>query len=146
MERGNIMKIRFLALGLFFLAGVSSAHAQTGGVRVRVPFEFQIANKTLPAGEYIVSSDHEQVWLRVYRGDTVAVVQSNRVEQDGGGNTGKVLFNCYEKLCFLSQLWLPDAAGAREILTSKSEKQAARRVEPQQLALLAQPIRLTSTN
>jgi len=141
MERGNIMKIRFLALGLFFLGGVSSAHAQTGAVRVRVPFEFQIANKTLPAGEYIVSSDHEQVWLRVYRGDTVAVVQSNRVEQDGGGNTGKVLFNCYEKLCFLSQLWLPDGYGAREILISKTEKQAVRRTESQLYVLLGNPSR-----
>jgi len=129
------MKIRFLAVGLFFLGGVSSAHAQTGGVHVRVPFEFEIANKTLPAGEYIVSSDHDQVWLRVYRGDTVAVVQSNRVERDGE-NTGKVLFNCYEKLCFLSQLWLPDGHGAREIPISKTEKQLAKRTEPQLYALL----------
>jgi len=139
------MKIKLLAAGMFFLGGVISTHAQTVGVRVKVPFEFEIANKHLPAGEYVLSSDHEQVWLRVYRGNAVAVVQSNPAVHDGG-KTGKILFNCYEKLCFLSQLWLPDAAGAREILTSRSEKQAARRVEPQQLALLAQPIRLTSTN
>jgi hypothetical protein len=134
------MKIRFLAVGLFFLGGVSSAHAQTGSVHVRVPFEFEIASKTLPAGEYIVSSDHDQVWLRVYRGDTVAVVQSNRVERDGG-NTGKVLFSCYEKLCFLSQLWLPDGYGAREIPISKTEKQLAKRTEPQLYALLGNPSR-----
>jgi hypothetical protein len=134
------MKIRFLAVGLFFLGGVSSAHAQTGGVHVRVPFQFEIASKTLPAGEYIVSSEHDQVWLRVYRGDTVAVVQSNRVERDGG-NTGKVLFNCYEKLCFLSQLWLPDGYGAREIPISKTEKQLAKRTEPQLYALLGNPSR-----
>ena len=139
------MKIKLLAAGMFFLGGVISTHAQTGGVRVKVPFEFEIANKHLPAGEYVLSSEHEQVWLRVYRGNTVAVVQSNRAVHDGG-KTGKILFNCYEKLCFLSQLWLPDAAGAREILTSKSEKQAAKRGEPQQLALLAQPMKLADTN
>ncbi|HWN74373.1 MAG TPA: hypothetical protein VNO13_01435 [Candidatus Udaeobacter sp.] len=139
------MKTKLLTAGLFFLGGVISTHAQTGGVRVRVPFEFEIANKHLPAGEYVLSSDHEQVWLRVYRGNTVAVVQSNHAVHDGG-KTGKVVFNCYEKLCFLSQLWLPDADGAREILTSKSEKQAARRGEPQQFALLAKPMRLADTN
>jgi len=139
------MKIRLLAAGLFFLGGVISANAQTGGVRVKVPFEFEIANKHLPAGEYVVSSEHDQVWLRIYRGNTVAVVQSNRTMHDGG-KTGKVVFNCYEKLCYLSKLWLPDADGSREIMTSKSEKQAAKRREPQQLALLAEPIRLTSTN
>jgi hypothetical protein len=134
------MRVKLLAVGLFFLGGVISTHAQTGGVLVRVPFEFEIANKTLPPGEYVVSSDHEQVWLSVYRGKTVAVVQSNRTVHDGG-ETGKVVFNCYEKLCFLSQLWLPDADGAREILASKTEKQAAKRIEPQQYALLGNPPR-----
>jgi hypothetical protein len=134
------MKVKLLAMGLFILGGVISTHAQTGGVLVRVPFEFEIANKTLPAGEYVVSSDHEQVWVRVYHGNTVAVVQSNRTVHDGG-KSGKVLFNCYEKLCFLSQLWLPDADGSREILISKSEKQAAKREEPQQFALLAKPMK-----
>jgi len=134
------MKIKLLAVGLFFLGGVISTHAQSGGVLVRVPFEFEIANKHLPAGEYVVSSDHEQVWLRVYRGNTVAVVQSNHAVHDGG-KTGKVVFNCYEKLCFLSQLWLPDAYGAREILASNTEKQVAKRREPQLYALLGNPVR-----
>jgi len=139
------MKIRLLTAGLFFLGGVISTHAQTGGLRVKVPFEFEIANKHLPAGEYVVSSDHDQVWLTVYHGNTVAVVQSNRTVHDGG-TTGKVVFNCYEKLCFLSQLWLPDADVSRKILTSKAEKQAARREEPQPLALLAEPISLANAN
>jgi hypothetical protein len=139
------MKIRLLTAGLFFLGGVISTHGQTGSLRVKVPFEFEIANKHLPAGEYVVSSDHDQVWLRVYHGNTVAVVQSNHALH-GGGDTGKVVFNCYEKLCFLSKLWLPDSDGGRELLISKSEKQAAKRGEPQQLALLAEPIKLTSTN
>ena len=131
------MKTKLLAAGLFLFGGVISTHAQSGGVRVRVPFEFEIANKTLPPGEYVVSSQGDQVWLKVYRGETVAVVQSNRTKHDGG-KTGKVVFNCYEKLCFLSQLWLPDADAARQILTSKSEKQAAKREESQQFALLGE--------
>ena len=139
------MNTKLLAAGLFFLGGVVSTNAQTGGVRVKIPFEFEIANKHLPAGEYVVSSDHDQVWLRVYHGNTVAVVQSNRTLHDGG-TTGKVVFNCYQKLCFLSKLWLPDADGSREILASKSEHQAARHGEPQQLALLAQPMKLANTN
>lgn len=134
------MRIKLVAAGLFFLGGVISTHAQSGGVRVRVPFEFEIADKTLPPGEYVVSSQGDQVWLKVYRGNAVAVVQSNRTIHDGG-ISGKVVFNCYEKLCFLSQLWLPDANGSREILTSKSEKAAAKRREGEQFALLGEPSR-----
>lgn len=128
------MRIKLLAAGFFFLGGVISTHAQAG-VQVRVPFEFEVANKTLPPGEYVISSEGDQVWLRIVRGNTVAVVQSNRTTHEGG-KTGKVVFNCYEKLCFLSQLWLPDADTSREILTSKAEKQAAKHSEPEQFALL----------
>ena len=127
------MRGKLLAAGLVFLGGVASTHAQTG-VQVRVPFEFQIANMTLPAGEYVVTSDHEQVWVRVYHGNTVAVVQSNKATNDGG-KTGKVIFNCYEKLCFLSQVWLPGAEGSRTILASRSEKETAKHQEAQQFAL-----------
>jgi hypothetical protein len=129
------MKIKLLAAGLFFLSGVISTRAQGKGVQVQVPFEFEIANKTLPAGEYVISSEGDQIWLRVYRGNYLAVVQSNRTTHEGG-KTGKVVFNCYEKLCFLSQLWLPEADMSREILTSKAEKKAAKQMEPQQYALL----------
>lgn len=131
------MRIKFLAAAFFFLGGVISTHAQAGRVKVWVPFEFGVANKTLPPGAYVVWADHDQVWLRVYQGNVVAAVQSNRTVHDGG-KTGKVVFNCYEKLCFLSQLWLPDADAARQILTSKSEKQAAKREESQQFALLGE--------
>ena len=131
------MRIKLLAAGFLFLGGVISTHAQAGGIRVRVPFAFEVANKTLPPGEYVVSSQSDQVWLRVSSGNTVAVVQSNRTTHDGG-KTGKVVFNCYQKLCFLSQLWLPDADTSREILTSKEEKRAARHVEPEQFALLGE--------
>ncbi|HXH66726.1 MAG TPA: hypothetical protein VNI81_05960 [Candidatus Limnocylindrales bacterium] len=139
------MKSKLLMAGWFLFAGAASTHAQSGGVYVRVPFAFEIASKTLPAGEYVVSSEHDQVWVRAYHGNTVAVVQSNRIEHQDG-NPGKVLFNCYEKHCFLSQLRLPDSAGSREILISKSEKLAALRTEAQQFALLAKPVRLDSAN
>ncbi len=134
------MRGKLLAVGLFFLGGVISTHAQSEGVLVRVPFEFEVANKNLPPGEYVIFSEHEQVWIRVYHGNTVAVVQSNATVHDGG-KTGKVVFNCYEKLCFLSQLWLPDSDMGREILTSKAEKRAAKHGNPEQFALLVERAR-----
>lgn len=134
------MRGKLLATGLFFLGGVISTYGQPGGVHVRVPFPFEVANKTLPAGEYVISSEHDQVWIREYQGNTVAMVQANRTVHDGG-ETGKVVFNCYEKLCFLSQLWLPDADMARELVTSKAEKQAAKHKELQEFALLGERAR-----
>lgn len=131
------MRGKLLTTGLFLFCGVISTHAQSGGVHVRVPFAFEVANKTLPAGEYVISSQHEEVWIRAKGDTTLLAVQANRTVHDGG-KTGKVVFHCYGRLCFLSQLWLPDPEIARVILTSKAEKQAAKRREPQEFALLGE--------
>ena len=55
----------------------------------------------------MISSEGEQAWCASL-GEPRNGVQSNRTTHDGG-KTGKEVFNCYQKQCFLSQLWLPDA-------------------------------------
>jgi hypothetical protein len=134
------MKFRLILAACGLLAGVIPAHAQVGGVKVRVPFEFGIANKTLPAGEYVLWSVKDELYLREAGGKTVAMASSNRVARDGG-KSGMAVFRCYEKRCFLSQLWMPDADQSRELLESKSEKETARGTEPQQFALLGESSR-----
>ena len=129
------MKFKLMLAAGCFLAGVTATHAQVGGVKVQVPFEFEMANMTLPAGEYVVWSEHDQVLLRVAGGKTVAMTQANRTMHDGG-KSGQVVFNCYDKRCFLSKLWTPDAEQGRELLMSKTEKQLAKHGEPQLFALL----------
>ena len=134
------MKFKLILAACGLLAGVMPAHAQAGGLKVRVPFEFSVANKTLPAGKYVLWSVREQLFLREAGGKTVAMVSSNQVPR-GGGKSGRVVFHCYETRCFLSQLWMPDASQSREVLESKSEKEIARGGEPQLFALLGEPSR-----
>jgi hypothetical protein len=140
IEESNTMKIKFLAAACCFFGVVVTTPAQVGSVKVHVPFEFNIAKQTFPAGEYAIWSVRDQLFLRIAGGKTVAMVQSNRTVHDGG-KTGKVVFNCYEKRCFLSQLWTPDPDQAREISKSKPELELAKRGEPQQFALLGKPSR-----
>jgi hypothetical protein len=129
------MKIKLLVAACGFLGSVVTTPAQVGGIQVHVPFEFNFAKQTLPAGDYVIWSVRDQLFLRIADGKTVAMVQSNRTVHDGG-KTGKVLFHCYEKQCFLYQLWTPDPDQAREIPRSKSEMELARHGEAQQFALL----------
>jgi len=134
------MKIKSLVLACCFLGSVVTTRAQVGGIKVQVPFEFNIAKQTFPAGEYVIWSERDQVFLRIAGGKTVAMVQSNRTIHDGG-KTGKVLFHCYGKRCFLSQLWTPDPDQARELPLSRPEMELARQGEAQQFALLGKPLR-----
>jgi hypothetical protein len=83
----------------------------------------------------VIWSVRDQLFLRIAGGKTLAILQSNRAVHDGG-KTGKVLFNCYEKRCFLSQLWTPDPDQARELPKSRLEMELARHGEAQQFALL----------
>ena len=141
IHRGaNKMKIKLLIAACCYLGIVVTTPAQVGGVKVKIPFEFEIAKETLPPGEYVIWSERDQVFLRIAGGRTVAMVQSNRTVHDGG-KTGKVVFNCYEKHCFLSQLWTSDPDQARQLPKSKSEVEMAQQAEPQQFALLGTPLR-----
>lgn len=133
------MKIKVLVAACFLLGSVVTTRAQVGGVKVQVPFDFHIAKQTFPAGEYVIWSERDQLFLRIAGGKTVAMVQSNRTVHDGG-KTGKVVFHCYGRGCFLSQLWTPDPDQAREIPRSKSETELARKGEAQQFALLGKPL------
>ena len=134
------MKIKLLVAACCFLGSVVTARAQVGGVKVHVPFEFNVAKQTFPAGEYVIWSERDQVFLCIAGGKTVAMVQSNRTVHDGG-KTGKVVFNCYEKRCYLSQLWTPDPDQARQLPRSKSELELANQGVAQQFALLGTPLR-----
>jgi hypothetical protein len=134
------MRIKLLVATCCFFGTVVTTPAQVGGIKVQVPFEFNIAKQTLPAGEYVIWSERDEVFLRITGGKTVAIVQSNRTVHDGG-KTGRVLFHCYRNRCFLSQLWTPDPDQAREIPISKSELELARQGEMQQFALLGKPKR-----
>jgi hypothetical protein len=134
------MKIKLLVAACCCFGSAAAAPAQVGGIKVQVPFDFNIAKQTLPAGEYVVWSVRDQLFLRIAGGKTVAMLQSNRTVHDGG-KTGKLVFNCYRKRCFLSQLWTPDPDESRQLPKSKSELELARQGEPQQFALLGKPLR-----
>jgi hypothetical protein len=134
------MKIKLLVAACCFFGGVVTTQAQVGSISVHVPFEFHIAKQTLPAGEYVIWSVRDQLFLRIAGGKTVAMVQSNRTIHDGG-KTGKIVFNCYGNRCFLSQLWTPDPDQAREIVRSRSELVLAKQGDAQQFALLGKPSR-----
>jgi hypothetical protein len=100
------MKIKLLVAAYCFFGTVVATPAQVGGIKVQVPFEFHFAKQTLPAGEYVIWSERDQLFLRIAGGKTVAMVQSNRTVHDGG-KTGKVLFNCYAGTAFFPSYGRP---------------------------------------
>jgi hypothetical protein len=124
------------SLGLLVGLTVASAHGQVWGVRVKVPFKFVVANKTLPEGDYLLSSVHDEVFVQNSQGKRVAMVSTNAVSGRTAGKTGEVIFECYTDLCFLSQVWTPGQEFGRELLKSHVEIQIAKRETGKYFALL----------
>jgi hypothetical protein len=121
-------KITLLAsLGLVVGIAVTPAYGQPMGVQVRVPFKFVVANKTLPEGEYVLSSVRNQVFVQDSEGKRIAMVPTNAVSGRTVGKTGEVIFECYTDLCFLSQVWTPGQDTGRELSRSRFEAEVAKR-------------------
>jgi len=130
-------QIRLLAsLGLLVGLAIAPAFGQVWGVKVKVPFKFVVANKTLPEGDYLLSSVHDEVFVQDSQGKRVAMVLTNAVGGRTVGKTGQVIFECYTDLCFLSQLWTPGQDTGRELLRSRLETEVAKRETGKYFALL----------
>jgi len=130
-------QIRLLAsLGLLVGLAIAPAFGQVWGVKVKVPFKFVVANKTLPEGDYLLSSVHDEVFVQDSNGKRVAMVLTNAVGGRTVGKTGQVIFECYTDLCFLSQLWTPGQDTGRELLRSRLETEVAKRETGKYFALL----------
>lgn len=124
------------SLGLLAGLTLAPAYGQVWGVRVKVPFKFVVANKTLPEGEYMLSSVRDEVFVQDSQGKRVAMVLTNAVGGRTVGKTGEVVFECYADLCFLSQLWTPGRDTGRELLRSHAETEIAKRETGKYFALL----------
>jgi hypothetical protein len=131
-------RTRLLAfLGLLVGLAGPAANGQVQGVKVKVPFKYVVANKTLPGGEYTLSSVRDELFVQDSEGKRVAMVSTNAVS--GGrtvGKTGEVVFKCYTDVCFLSQLWTPGQDTGRELLRSPLETGMAKRETGKNFALL----------
>jgi hypothetical protein len=128
-------------LGLLVGLAVAPVYGQVWGVRVKVPFKFVVANKTLPEGEYVLSSVREEVFVQNSEGKRVAMVLTNAVGGQSVGKTGKIIFECYTGICFLSQLWTPGQDTGRELLKSRLETEIANREAGKYFALLGTEVR-----
>jgi len=103
------------ALGL----AVVPAFAQSG-VKVNVPFNFTIADKTFPAGEYRMTSEQHEVTIRGERG-WAATVLANDIVGESARENASVIFHCYSGQCFLSEIWSTNQDNGLEILPSRTE-------------------------
>src|SRR5579863_1352581 len=117
----------FACLGVLVGLAAVPVYGQAWGVRVKIPFKFAVANKTLPEGEYVLSAVRDEVFVQDSDGKRLAMVLTNAIAGRAVGKTGEVVFECYTNLCFLSQVWTPDQDTGHRLLRSQLESAIAKR-------------------
>lgn len=121
-----------------FLAGIATipAYAQTYVIKIKVPFNFIMGDKTYQAGEYVFSSMKDTIVLQNAGGTGIAMALANHVTGQSASKGGKVVFECYTNQCFLFETWTPGQDDGRQLLRSHTEMQVAAKQPGKYLALL----------
>jgi hypothetical protein len=121
-------------IALLVLVGSMAVVARAQGGRTRsvasIPFQFHVAGRTLPAGEYTISQINPTAYpgalnIRSKDGSTGALVQMNaaigKLQK-----SGKLIFRRYANEYFLAEAWLAGEAYGMQAPKSRAERFAQR--------------------
>lgn len=114
-------------LSLLLLLAVASAHAQSAkSIVVTIPFDFNVAGKMLPAGEYIVrraTQNTNEGWQISRKDGRAGVFVLTMSIQTGAVNeNSRLVFNRYDDQYFLSQVWMSGDSDGRGLFRSGKER------------------------
>lgn len=132
----NLIPKVILLIAIVLLASVAPTQAQSlGGNRIRanIPFDFNISEKKLPAGEYSVGrainhSDDLLVSISDREGRSKAIRLSNAVIRSRPNGKALLVFHRYGEQYFLFQVWPAGATVGREFRKSKSEREVQKQL------------------
>ena len=112
-----------VVLAIAFATAVVSAQAQSAKTVVsNIPFEFNVAGKTLPAGEYKINRSLGNA-LTIWTSDPDAGVSrlTNEIESNKGGHA-RLVFRRYGDRYFLAEVWTGAGDVGRQLLKSRQER------------------------
>jgi hypothetical protein len=123
----------FVLAGLLIVAECSSAQA----VRVNVPFEFTVGSVAMPAGTYSIDpeSDSEQAMDLIWGMDRSTArahdyFSSRPIEVSGRKNETDLVFRCFDRECFLSQVWMAGNHTGRQLSVQIPSRLTAKGAPP----------------
>lgn len=135
----------FTILVLFAALAASSAYARISrSTVVQIPFDFIVAGKTLPAGEYLVerSTLNSADGLRLISTDKNAgvFVLTTTVQSNWRQSGSKLVFNRYQDQYFLAEFWTSGEATGRALIKSERERTLQREIakngdKPERIAI-----------
>lgn len=112
------------ALALMVLVNPVPGYAQSGALIVKIPFDFHVGSKGLPAGSYTVEKRGDAIWINDGKGNNAAVL-TDAVENRAFNKGNMLLFRRYHDQYFLSEARWSEYKSARGLVRSTSEAKVA---------------------
>jgi hypothetical protein len=115
-----------LAVLIGSMAGAGKAQSNGRTLVANIPFQFNVGDKTLPAGEYTIaqtnpSSDRAVLRIRTKDGNEAMLMQMNSIAGNAGGASMLVLHR-YGNKYFLAQVWIDGASEGLVAPASRAER------------------------
>jgi hypothetical protein len=123
---------------LVALLATSTALAQSnrGGTITDIPFTFEVANLTFPAGRYTVTPLGETTLRISSPSNQGTVVLTHSVEGKAPESKGKMVFHHYGESYFLSEVWVAADGPGRKVFPSRAEEELNMKKADMQIAVL----------
>ena len=115
-----------VALMVAISIGCGTAEAQR--MRLQIPFDFNVAEQTLPAGEYSLRplrAVQSIFQLQNLDGRGAAIILTMPIYAQDHPSSVKLVFNNYDGTLFLTEMWWKDSTTGRSVRTSDSERAVA---------------------
>ena len=116
------------ALGFGLLFATAAANAQGFNVRANIPFDFVVANQTLPAGEYELRPGAASHVMLIIQSSDGSRAGSAITYACGGGAPSKqteLVFHHVGRQYFLSQIQVQGYPEGRQLPRSRAETEVA---------------------
>ena len=116
---------------LMLIAGLTAASAaiangkvSTKRLVVQVPFDFNVGDQTVPAGQYdvIIPSNGGALWILNHDGEAQRMILVRSAERRGDKMIAKLVFHRYGATYFLTQAWMSGDSTGCELSKTKQER------------------------
>ena len=117
-----------VAVALFgLLCAGARAQSPSGALKFHVPFDFNVGQQTMPAGDYFVTflgrdSNLPAVLIKSGDGRDARMLQMTPVEARRARERATLVFNRYGDRHFLAQVWTPSERAGLKARKSPAER------------------------
>jgi hypothetical protein len=121
--------------GLLMMVAMFAATASAQGqslsdhVRGKIPFDFVVGDKQLPAGEYVIGNAQttSNIFMAIRSRNDGANALTIPVQVGTPTDTAKLIFHRYGDQYFLFQVWQVGATTGRAVPKSRTERDVERK-------------------